>query len=224
MLSNKPEAWNAMWSRKSAFIKFIDAGRDFYNLFFRKFLLKNASPATEMMELGCGGSTLSLSIAHRIRRLVGIDYSAESIKLSRANAEKINAKNTEFVECDIFKIPDNLKNKFNLVWSQGLLEHFNDYLAVVKAHWDVAKPGGKILISVPFRYSYHTLWYLSTKKGFLRRFWPWPPEADMKFLTYKELSDLGKSFSKDYRVYSLPPWPLGLILGIIVLEIRKHGA
>jgi 2-polyprenyl-3-methyl-5-hydroxy-6-metoxy-1,4-benzoquinol methylase len=218
--NNKPEMWDAMWARRDLFIKFIDVGRDFYNIFFRRLLLKNISPATELIEFGCGGSTLSLSIARRIKKLTGIDHSAESIKLSRANAEKIGV-NAEFVQCDIFKLPGGLKNKFDLVWSQGLMEHFDDYAAVVRAHWEAVRPGGKILISVPFKYSYINLWYILTRRGFLKRFWPW---VDQRFLTHRELRDLGKRFSKDYKVYLLPPWLVGLIFGIIILEIKKHGA
>lgn len=217
--NNEPGAWDTVWSRKDAFIQFIDAGRDIYNLFFRRMLLRRITPQTEMIELGCGGSTMSLSIAGRMKRLVGLDHSPASIKLSEENAKRMDVKNAEFALGDILNLPPGLKNRFDLVWSQGLLEHFDDYDAVVKAHLDVAKPGGRIVISVPFKYSYHVVWHRLTRNKYLKKFWPW--DADQKFLTYNELHRLGGRFSKEHKVFLLKPALAGMVLGIIIVEFTK---
>ena len=216
-LNNSPETWDSMWSRRDWFTKLLDFGRGVYNIFFRRFLNQYTSPDKEMIELGCGSATLALSLRHKLKNLVGIDNSEEAVALAASHDKRMNVA-AEFVHGDIFALPENLKNRFDLVWSQGLMEHFPDYEKVVQAHWNAAKPGGTILISVPFKYAYMYLWRAATRNNLLKRFWPY---AEQKFLTHSELNALGGEFSRNYKVYLLPPAPIGLLLGIIILEIKK---
>lgn len=211
--------WNEMWSRIDLFSKIINCGRWFYNLFFRRFLLKHIKNDSSMIELGCGGSTLTLSIIDHLDSLCGVDNSPIAINISQKHAArlKLSAK-AKFIHANIFNLPKNLIENFDLAWSQGLMEHFDNYEAVIFAHIQTIKPGGTMIISVPYKYSYIYLWYFLTGNKLLKKFWPY---AEQKFLTKKELIILGKKFSNDYKVYFLPPTPLGFILGIITLEIPK---
>lgn len=215
---NTDAGWNSVWERTDPFMKVVDAGREFYNMFFRRLLLKHATPSANMIELGCGSSTLALSIAGNLKSLVGIDRSQEARMLSEQHAKRRGVQNATFVDADILNLPEGLRGKFDLVWSQGLMEHFDEYLPVVQAHYDAAKPGGTILISVPYRYSYLVPWYLATRNRFLARFWPY---ADQKFLTKKELLELGRQIGAPFTAYFLPPAGIGFLMGIVVLEIRK---
>jgi SAM-dependent methyltransferase len=215
---NTGEGWDSVWERKGFFISVINAGRECYNLFFRRLLLKHLTPRTDMIELGCGSSTLTLSLAGKLKSITGIDRSKEALALSEKYAEQKNATNATFLSADILHLPDELKNRFGLVWSQGLMEHFDDYLPVVRAHYDAVKRGGTVLISVPYRYSYLYPWYAATRNNLLARFWPY---ADQKFLTKKELRGLGQKIGAPYKVYFLPPLGIGFLMGIVVLEIRK---
>lgn len=219
-LNNSPETWDQMWSRRDWFAKLLDVGREVYNIFFRRFLHQYIAQDKEMIELGCGSATLTLSLRHKLKNLVGIDNSEEAVALASSHAKRMNVA-AEFVTADIFVLPENLKNRFDVVWSQGLMEHFENYENVIRAHFDAAKPGGTILISVPFKYAYMYFWRAATRNKFLKGFWPY---AEQKFLTHHELRELGKKFSKNYRVYLLPPMPIGLALGIIILEIKKDIA
>lgn len=216
-LNNSPETWDQMWSRRDWFTKLLDFGREVYNIFFGGFLNRYIAPDKEMIELGCGSATLTLSLRHKLKNLVGIDNSEEAVALAASHAQRMNVA-AEFVTADIFVLPENLKNRFDVVWSQGLMEHFENYESVVRAHFDAAKPGGTILISVPFKYAYMYIWRAATRNEFLKRFWPY---AEQKFLTHRELRELGGKFSKNYKVYLLPPTLVGLALGIIILEIKK---
>lgn len=218
---NKKESWDTVWHRKDLFTRIIDAGREFYNIFFRRLLMRHLTPESEMIELGCGSSTLSLSIAKNITRFTGIDNSPEALALSEKYASAKNLNNVSFVYGDILSLPDELKNKFDLVWSQGLMEHFSDYLPVVRAHYEAAKPGGTVLLSVPYQYSYIYPWYLLTRNKILARFWPY---IEQRFLTLRELRELGKQVSKNYKAYFLKPTIAGILLGIVILEIKKEGA
>ena len=105
--------------------------------------------------------------------------------------------------------------KFDLVWSQGLIEHFNDPASVIGAHLQACGDGGKAIIVVPAKYSYHHIWYLLTRPKMLRRFWPWP---DGIFISRKMFTDymvtLMGGYSR-YRIVSLKPRILGLLILVI---------
>lgn len=180
--------------------------------------MKHVTPATDMVELGCGSSTLALSLTGGIRSLTGIDRSQEALALSRSYAKRGGVRNATFLSADMLNLPDDLKGKFGLVWSQGLMEHFDEYLPVVRAHYETAKTGGTVLISVPYRYSFLYPWYAATRIKPLARFWPY---ADQKFLTKKELRELGRQIGAPYKVYFLPPLGIGFLMGIVILEIKK---
>jgi 2-polyprenyl-3-methyl-5-hydroxy-6-metoxy-1,4-benzoquinol methylase len=119
------------------------------------------------------------------------------------------------LEGDLFRVPT--ERSFDIVWSQGLIEHFEDPAAVVCRHVECCRPGGIVLISVPWRYSYFTPWYLLTRSRMLRRFWPW---SQQRFHTKASLEALmtgvPRSEYREFRVRLLQP----CILGIILLEIR----
>lgn len=219
--------WDKIWSQKGLLNSAVNLGRNFYNSFFLKLLLKHARPGTEMVELGCGTATLSTRLAPKIKSYTGIDYSKEAVALAKMslslasqNASNSHFDNIKILQYDALNLPPELIGKFDLVWSQGLAEHFASLESIVKAHWFLAKQGGTILISVPYKHSYHFLWYWLTRPSFLKKLWPWE-DVDTKFLTRKELLSVGRSFSPSAQTVFLPPSIIGFPLGLIILKIKK---
>lgn len=206
--------WDSIWARKSLLSKTIDAGREVYNFFYKKLLGRHIRHSTALLEVGCGTSTLTLSLAHKMKKLVGIDISETALLKSRGLAKELNVANAEFVYADCTKLPADLKNAFDLVWSQGLLEHFENPVDIVRAHCDALAPGGSAFLSVPYRYSYHTIWYKLTRPKILRRFWPWTEQV---FYRRRELKKIAQEVTSNYRIFFLKPF----ILGIVILEIKK---
>ncbi len=204
--------WEGVWQRTNALTRLINHGREIYNFFFRKQLRNYLNSQSAMFELGCGTSTLALSLAPHISRLVGLDISDTALELSRKYARNKGITNATFIKGDCFAIP--FENEFDFVWSQGLIEHFDDSSAIVVQHYKALKSGGTALISVPYRYSYHYIWYLITRPKILRRFWPW---TDQKFFTKNELLDLGRHCTNSSKIIFLKP----IFLGVIMLEMRK---
>src|SRR3989344_4321092 len=87
------EEWDFVWARKGMATRMINVGREIYNFFFRRFLLRYITKNTEMAEFGSGTATLALSLAHSLKHYTGFDYSEEAISLSEANAKKYNVEN-----------------------------------------------------------------------------------------------------------------------------------
>ncbi len=204
--------WQAIWERKGLLDHIIDAGRTTYNFFFRRVLRRYLTPQSKVLELGCGRASLTLSLCSEIKELAGIDISDVAVQQASEYAKKHGIHNARFAVGDCTAL--NLGESFDFTWSQGLIEHFDDSRPITKAHYDALAPGGAALISVPYRYSYHAVWYILTRPALLRPLWPW---TEQKFFNGKMLLALGKSITPHARVYFLQPFPLG----IIFLELRK---
>lgn len=211
-LTNQKEYWQSIWKRQGIMTSVINAGRFVYNWFFRRYLRTYITQSTRFLEVGCGTSSLTLSLAPEIKELVGIDNAESALELSEAYAKRIGVTNCTFALEDCLALP--FENEFDVVWSQGLMEHFGDPVAVAREHFKATKPGGIALISIPYRYSYHALWYILTRPSFLRFLWPWTEQI---FYNKKQLLTIGMAITPHARTHFLQPFPLG----IIILELPK---
>lgn len=207
------ESWESIWKRQNIISGAVNSGRSFYNSFFTRLFRKHVTKDSSLLELGCGTSTLTLSFAPELRELIGLDISPESVRISRELAQAKGVTNATFVLGNCLDVP--YKDRFDLVWSQGLMEHFDDPVAVAREHFKAVKPGGTVLISVPYRWSYFTLWYAVTRPRFLRRLWPW---TEQTFFTKKRLREIGALITPDFKAYVLQPF----LLGIVILELHKR--
>lgn len=204
--------WQEIWKRQGLLDSIIDAGRIIYNVFFRRILRRYLTPTSTMLELGCGRASLSLSLAPEVAELVGIDISDVAVNHATLYTKQRGITNAFFSLDDCTNL--SLTEQFDFVWSQGLLEHFDDPAVVIREHYRALKPGGVALLSVPYRYSYHHVWYLITRPKMLRRFWPW---TEQQFFNKKMLLAAGETVTPHARTFFLQPFPLG----IIFLELRN---
>ena len=211
-LTYQKKEWQDIWTRRGWMMRIIDMGRSIYNWFFRRYLRKFISKNTRLLEVGCGTATLTLSLANEIKELVGIDITEAAIELSGKHAVKMGVNNSRFELGDCLNLP--YQDRFDVVWSEGLLEHFEYPEEVVIQHYKATKPGGITLIGVPYKYSYHALWYFLTRPKPLRFLWPWTEQI---FLDKKRLLAIGRTLTPAASVHSLQPFPLG----IIILELPK---
>lgn len=211
-LTYQKEDWQKIWVRRSWLSAIVNMGRSIYNWFFRRHLRKFISKDTRLLEVGCGTATLTLSLASEIKELVGVDIAEAALELSRRHATEMGVRNSRFEIGDCLGLP--YENEFDVVWSQGLMEHFERPEAVAAQHYKATRLGGIALISVPYRYSYHALWYILTRPKPLRPFWPW---TEQLFLDKKRLLAIGRTITPKAHVRFLQPF----LLGIIILELPK---
>ncbi len=205
--------WEGIWVRRGVLDSIIDAGRSTYNFFFRRYLRRYLTPNSTILELGCGRASLTLSLCPEIKSLSGIDISETAVVQATEYASKHGYANARFAVDDCTKL--RVEEKFDLVWSQGLIEHFDDPVLVTREHYKALAPGGTVLISVPYTY-YHAVWYYSTRPKLTRRFWPWVG-VEQRFFNHKQLLEVGKAVTPHARVFLMQPFPLGLIF----LELKK---
>jgi SAM-dependent methyltransferase len=117
------------------------------------FLLSRLDVAGKrVLEVGAGTGRDSLALAERGARVVTVDYSDQSLRLTRGVA----GSKLDIVCGDALGLPF-ADNSFDIVFHQGLLEHFRAPIDLLRENHRVLKPGGHVLVDVPQRWHYYTL-------------------------------------------------------------------
>ncbi|MDD3642234.1 MAG: class I SAM-dependent methyltransferase [Candidatus Krumholzibacteria bacterium] len=107
-----------------------------------------------VLEVGAGTGRDGILMAARGARVVSLDYSRPSLDMIRGGAPE--GADLEPVCGDAFALPFP-DCTFDLVFHQGLLEHFRNPLDMLAEHRRVLRPGGHILVDVPQRWHYYTV-------------------------------------------------------------------
>jgi ubiquinone/menaquinone biosynthesis C-methylase UbiE len=105
-----------------------------------------------VLEVGAGTGRDAGEIAAVGARVVALDYSEESLRLLRSTLPS----SAGIVCGDATKLPF-AAGSFDVVYHQGLLEHFRRPEDVLDENLRVLKTGGILLVDVPQKYHYYTL-------------------------------------------------------------------
>lgn len=165
-----------------------------------KKLLKNVKlNNVKILELGSGSGVNSLKLANvfKSKEITLVDSNKKALEISKKTFRNSNL-NVNYLEKDILKL--DLKEKFDIVHSEGLIEHFygKERIAAFKKHIDFCKKGGFIIIFAPHENINYKIFRILYKK--INK-WIW----DEKPLTKEQLHGLCKQFDiKIIREYSSP--------------------
>jgi 2-polyprenyl-3-methyl-5-hydroxy-6-metoxy-1,4-benzoquinol methylase len=96
---------------------------------------------------GCGTGRIEAWLASEGARVICLDNSKEAIQVSRIHAERAVCQE-HFVVGDLERMPFR-DQKFDCIYSGGVLEHFVDPKPALREYFRVTKPQGVIIISVP---------------------------------------------------------------------------
>jgi SAM-dependent methyltransferase len=127
-----------------------------------------ASPAS--LEVGCGTGFDScvLALRHPGLAAIGIDFSDRALAAATAIAQRLGAK-ADFRKADMMALPFG-DAAFDLVFSQGVMEHFPDPTVPMLEQVRVLRPGGTLVIDVPQTFNVYTL-IKHTRRA--QGKWPW---------------------------------------------------
>ena len=101
-----------------------------------------------VLEVGAGGSRVLPYLKKWFGfQVFGCDFSSSGCHLLRANLAIQKVEGSVVCE-DLFR--SSLQSEtFDLVFSSGLIEHFDDTRAVIAEHLRLVKPGGRLALIVP---------------------------------------------------------------------------
>ncbi len=101
-----------------------------------------------VLEVGCApGKHLTWASKRLGAQVSGIDYSDQGLQGAKRLFEALGVVGD--LRCDdLFKTSFE-RHSFDLVYSMGVIEHFDDPRPMVAAHLRLVKPGGAALMTVP---------------------------------------------------------------------------
>src|SRR3989344_2815841 len=141
--------WNDYWNRP-----------DHQPIVTHEELLSNLLMTTsvkgkKILEVGAGMGGDSIYLAKKGASVTVLDFTKKALQLIRKNAtrEKVNIGT---IQADARRMPFK-DNMFDIIFHQGLLEHFKNPKELLEEQKRVLKPGGHLLVDVPQRYTTYTI-------------------------------------------------------------------
>jgi ubiquinone/menaquinone biosynthesis C-methylase UbiE len=184
-----------------------------------KHLGEVESKSPRILEIGCGTAIDSLVVTERVNcRACGVDLSSEALRVARKISGPFRLR-IDLVNADIHHLPF-ADEWFDMVFSQGVLEHFENVDPILEEQLRVLKPEGRLVISVPQKYTAYTI---AKHRRIRKGSWPWGYETEF---SYRDLQTIGRRWAlseKDvigYGYWLHPLEPLW-ILRSLMRKIRK---
>jgi len=146
---SEKNTWEKYWEQRTTQEFYADSERLVRNL-VDETKIKNKN----ILEVGAGTGRDSLTLAQMGAKVTLIDYSRESISKIKELDDKSNRLFPVMGDALCMPFPDET---FDIVFHQGLMEHFKDYRPLIKENTRVLKKNGLIIIDVPQKYHVYTL-------------------------------------------------------------------
>ena len=172
----------------------------------------------KILEVGSGSGRDSIYLAKLGADCYLVDYVETPLKIARHIAQKEKVKITT-IKGDVRSLPFEA-DYFDLIYSQGLLEHFTDPEVLLKEQTRVLKKGGYILVDVPQKYHLYTL-----IKHFLMKINKWVPgwETEYSISQLERLiKNCGLTLSYTYGDWSHPMLLIKMAMIAMKIPVKKR--
>lgn len=152
-LNNKltsPEFWDSCYQGRSL-IPFDDRDWRHYVSIQVAELIENLGLSGKYIcEVGGGDAGISSYFSRKYKesKFSIIDFSPAGCALAKKRAS-IEGATLSVVQSDVFSPPKELFNKFDAVFSLGVVEHFRDLASIMRAKKALVKPEGLIFSLIP---------------------------------------------------------------------------
>ena len=108
-----------------------------------------------VLEVGAGSGRDSIALAEAGATAILLDYSTASLEVARGVARR-SGQRVHLVRADALRMPFRDRD-IEVVFHQGLLEHFRDPNPLLRENVRVLAPGGILLVDVPQRFHMYTV-------------------------------------------------------------------
>ncbi len=169
MKNNVEKQWNSIANIYSS--KGVDYSQFPYYILNR---FKNVS----FLEAGSGDGEVTIFMAKNENDSVGLEIADCFIKIATRKIDKIDFENIKFVKGDVRHMPFK-DNTFDIIFSGGVVEHFEETYEALSEHVKILKNGGQILIGVPCKQGLHYplklvmqflgIWNIGFEKSFAKK-------------------------------------------------------
>ncbi len=112
-------------------------------------IVKNNKKIKTILDIGCGVGTIDFYLANKYNiNIKAIDISSRAINIANADKKILNIKNIKFKKEDFTHYKKN-KIKYDLIICNEVLEHLPNDIDALKIIYNLLKPRGILIISVP---------------------------------------------------------------------------
>jgi SAM-dependent methyltransferase len=121
------------------------------NVAFAKKVLRWAveSSPKRLFEVGCAPGAWMGFLSRQLNAEVsGCDLSALGVATTRENLRLLGVRGRVY-EADVFDLTEKIPDRFELVYSFGVVEHFDDLTSILRAHGDLSEPDGTVVVTAP---------------------------------------------------------------------------
>jgi len=146
---SRREGWDRFWRARP-----VEEVYEAIGEVCAEILRQRPVAGSRILEVGCGSGRDALRLAEAGANVTALDYSAGALAAVR-QACRTPAR-CHLVQGNALALPFR-DGTFDVVFHQGLLEHFPDPAPVLAENVRVLKPGGMLLVDVPQRWHYYTL-------------------------------------------------------------------
>ncbi len=146
--------WDSFWARKKDLSKVYPASPTIIRTIEKHF--PNVK-GLKILEVGPGTGRDSATLAHRGADVYVLDFSVESLKTVESLRLREHLEdNLHCIRGDAFHAPFP-DGTFDLVFHQGLAEHFVNPNPLIAENFRIVKPGGFLLCDVPQTFHLYTV-------------------------------------------------------------------
>ena len=173
-------------NRSSESLSWVEGGQLSFVSMLEKSILHCGLTEPQLLEVGAGSATVSRLLARKLHgTFCALDILPEAIAVAGKALDNQQASAVQLLVADVHHAPFPA-GAFDIVFSQGLVEHFADPGGVFLAQARLVKAGGQLVINVPQKYNLFTLY-----KHWRMRHGKWPPGWEREY-SPRELIDLGR--------------------------------
>jgi SAM-dependent methyltransferase len=155
-------------------------------------------------------------------RVCALDYVAD-MGLVKETFATNGVTNFEIVNCNLFDFFPS--EKFDIVFSLGLIEHFEDWRAIWNKHNELLRPGGYLFIGLPnTRFLHWVLMKLFCPTILaVHRTYFMAPKTLMRLSTESRLDVLFCNYIATYRPFYPVPAPFSFISRVVIKLLKMAG-
>ncbi len=154
------EIWDDYWRRG-------EPGYASHNSIIERALEHTDGKDSTIAEIGAGAGVDAIALASKGHTVIAVDISMESLRLIKS---KIGDKSLPVipVNADALFLPFK-DGSMDLIYHQGVMEHFKDPLPFLSQQKRALKKGGRLLVDVPQTFTIYTLkkkWAMARNRWF----------------------------------------------------------
>lgn len=151
MRKTEPSYWNGQYDRRAAVQPVpLSPALSRCDLFLQKMFARLDLPGKSVVEIGGGGSAwlARLALDNPQTCFTCLDYSPQGCELTREFVAAAGIDNLSVIEADMFAGPP-ADETYDVVYSLGVVEHFDDLAGTMRAMAAFAAPGGRLFTLIP---------------------------------------------------------------------------